>query len=79
MNKTASKYKLNVARDVDTDEPGVFILHLPAGWRFDERSMPHDRVHVRGYDSMRELRAAIKTEVIPCDCDECVRILAKGG
>jgi hypothetical protein len=64
-------YKLNVARDVDTDEPGVYILNLPNGWRFDEVSSPNDRSHVRGYDSMRELRQDIKLNVIPCDCLGC--------
>lgn len=61
-----AKYKLNVARDVDTDEPEGPILNLPYGWRFSD-----DLVHTRGYDSMRELRAAIKTDVIPCSCAEC--------
>lgn len=63
------KYKLNAARDVDTDEPGVFILNLPAGWRFSHD--PWDIEHVRAYDSMRELREDIKDFVVPCDCDEC--------
>ena len=65
------QYKLNVKRDVDTDEPGVYILNLPRGWRFDEYSTPNDRVHVRAYDSMAELRANIKCDVIPCDCNNC--------
>jgi hypothetical protein len=68
------KYKLNVSRDVDTDEPDVYILNLPAGYRFDEESSPNDRSHVRGYDTMRELRADIKFSVIPCDCTECKRM-----
>jgi hypothetical protein len=65
------KYKLNVKRDVDTDEPGVYILNLPKGWRFDEESSSHDRSHVRGYDSMKELREDIKYSVVPCDCWSC--------
>ena len=65
------KYKLNAARDVDTDEPGVYILNLPKGWRFDEFSSPEDVPHVRGYDSMRELRDDIKHNVIPCNCTHC--------
>jgi hypothetical protein len=65
------QYKLNIQRDVDTDEPGVYILNLPKGWRFDEVSSPNDRVHVKGYDSMKELRADIKHSVIPCDCSGC--------
>ena len=65
------KYKLDVARDVDRDEPGVFILNLPKGWRFDEESSNQNRSHVRGYDSMKELRDDIKHNVIPCDCFGC--------
>jgi hypothetical protein len=65
------KYKLDVARDVDRDEPDVFILNLPKGWRFDEGSSNQNRSHVRGYDSMKELRDDIKHNVIPCDCSGC--------
>ena len=66
------KYKLNAARDIDSDEPGVYILSLPAGYRFNEESSPNDRSHVRGYDTMRELRHDIKVgNVIPCDCSSC--------
>lgn len=65
------KYKLNVARDVDTDEPGVYILNLPRGWRFDEPSASNDRSHVRGYDSMKELREDTKYSVVPCNCTGC--------
>ena len=65
------KYKLNAARDIDYDEAGVYILNLPDGWRFDECSSPNDRSHVRGYDSMKELRIDIKHSVIPCDCSGC--------
>jgi hypothetical protein len=67
------KYKLNVKRDVDTDEPGVFILNLPNGWRFDDNDghRPGDYSHVRGYDSMKELRDDIKHAVIPCQCADC--------
>jgi hypothetical protein len=60
------KYKLNVARDVDTDEPDSYILNLPRGFRFDD-----DLVHVRGFDTMRELRDAVKNEVIDCNCAGC--------
>lgn len=63
-----AKYKLNVERDVDRDEPEGPILNLPRGFRFSD-----DLVHVRGYDNMRELRAAIKTDVIPCTCADCSR------
>lgn len=65
-----SKYKLNVEKDVDPNEDG-FFLYLPFGWRLDD-----DLVHCRNYDTMRELRAAARTDIIPCDCAECVRELA---
>jgi hypothetical protein len=67
----AMKYKLNAKSDIDTDEPGVYILNLQKGWRFDEASIPNDRSHVKGFDTMRELRDAIKNEVIQCDCWQC--------
>ena len=69
------KYKLNVTRDVDTDEPEVFILNLPGGWKFN-----HDPIalcHTYAYDSMSELRADIKHSVEPCDCAECKRMISK--
>ena len=63
------KYKLNFARDVDTDEPGVLILNLPSGFRF------YDEVcHVRGFESLAELKDAVKWAVVPCDCNECKRV-----
>jgi hypothetical protein len=64
------KYKLNVARDVDADDDG-YILNLPRGFRFDD-----DMVHVRGYDTMRELLNAVKNEVIPCKCSDCNLVTA---
>lgn len=69
------KYKLNVSRDVDvageyTDQPD-YILNLPFGFRFAD-----DLVHVRGYDSMKELKQSAKNDVIPCDCFECVSFYA---
>jgi hypothetical protein len=69
------KYKLNIARDVDTDEPDVFILNLPAGWKFNHD--PMDISHTYAYDSMKELREDIKSSVEPCDCAECKRMAAK--
>jgi hypothetical protein len=70
------KYKLNAKRDVDTDEPDVFILNLPGGWKFDYD--PMDLSHTHAYDSMKEIRDAIKTGwVVPCDCAECNRMIAK--
>jgi len=60
------KYKLNKERDVDCDEPGSYILNLPNGFRFSD-----DIVHVRGFDTMKELREAVRNEVIPCSCESC--------
>jgi hypothetical protein len=65
------KYKLNKERDVDTDEPGVYILNLPKGFRCDEQSTPNDRLHVMGFDSMKELRDYTKHSVVECDCNSC--------
>ena len=65
------KYKLDVSRDVDTDEPDVFILNLPKGWRLDEPVFGNDVQHVIGFDSMKELRAHIKTGVVSCNCTGC--------
>jgi hypothetical protein len=63
-----TKYKLNVARDIDPDGDDGFILNLPYGFRFYD-----DIVHVKGFDSIREIKQAIKNgEVVPCDCNECV-------
>ena len=65
------KYKLDKQRDVDTDEPGVYILNLPRGFRCDEHSAPSDRVHTMGFDSMKELRDYVKSNVVLCDCNGC--------
>jgi len=67
---TKRKYKLNTKLDVDVDGYGddaVFILNLPYGFRFSD-----DVVHVRGYDTMIELRMSAKNDVIPCNCTSCV-------
>jgi len=69
------KYQLDVARDVDTDEPGVFILNLPGGWKFDHDV--YSLEHTRAYDSMKELRKDIKSWVVPCDCKECKQMKGK--
>lgn len=64
------KYKLNVVRDVDVDGYGDergYILNLPYGFRFDD-----DLVHVRGYDTMRELKQAARDDVIVCKCHDCL-------
>ena len=65
-----AKYKLNIKRDVDiagawTDYPD-YMLNLPYGYRFSD-----DLVHVRGYDSMAELKAAALRDIVACNCQEC--------
>ena len=70
-----SKYKLDVKRDVDVDGYGddvAYILNLPHGFRFYS-----EIVHVRGYDSMAELKVSAKNDVIPCDCQDCLLGLQK--
>jgi hypothetical protein len=68
-----SKYKLNVAQDVDADEPGVYILNLPAGFRLDE----FDLCHTMGFDTIKELRHYAKTSVVPCTCNGCTYLANK--
>ena len=56
-----NKYKLNVPRDVDTDEPGSYILNLPRGFRFDERTScgrahRSDPLHVQKLHSLELTR-----------------------
>lgn len=66
------KYKLDIARDVDVDGYGddvSYILNLPKGFRFDD-----DLVHVRGYDTMKELKWSVKNEVIGCNCEGCSNV-----
>jgi hypothetical protein len=65
------KYKLNVKRDVDVcssmfGDYTDYMLNLPNGFRFDD-----EIVHIRGFDSMAELRQAAKNDVILCDCKDC--------
>jgi hypothetical protein len=64
------KYKLDLSRDVDVDgdpsNPDGYVLCLPFGFRFTS-----EVVHTRGFDNMKELRAAAKQDVIPCNCAEC--------
>ena len=68
------KYKLNVKRDVDVYDDAL-MLHLYWGWKFsDEVLQP---THVRGFDTMKEVRHEIKNLVIPCDCKECIEGLAR--
>ena len=59
------KYKLDMTRDVDFDGES-YMFNLLRGWRFY-----NDAVHVRGFDTLAEIRAAAKTDVIPCACREC--------
>ena len=68
------KYKLDVKRDVDPNGD-AFMLWLPFGWRFYD-----EIVHVRGYDTMKELREDVRSGwmIIPCDCDECTQAIADG-
>jgi len=70
------KYILDAVWDVDTDEPGVFILNLPYGFRFDD-SHEDNPEHIRGFDSMREVRDSAKNDVIPCNCRECAKFINK--
>lgn len=65
------KYKLNFARDVDTDEPGVYILNLPNGFRFTHDA--HAIEHVRAYDTIKELKEDIAGWVAQCNCKECIQ------
>jgi hypothetical protein len=65
------KYKLDIKRDVDPDGDAYF-LWLPFGFRFSD-----DLVHVRGYDTLAEIRKAAKTDVITCDCEDCKKSIAE--
>lgn len=69
-------YKLNIKRDVDGPE-GDYLLWLPFGYRFYD-----EVVHVRGFDTIAEIRKASKTDVIECDCAECqkgIKVLQTKG
>jgi hypothetical protein len=61
------KYKLDLNRDVDA-HPDGYMLCLPFGYRFYD-----DLVHTRGYDTIKELRDAAKTDVIVCTCHDCIK------
>jgi hypothetical protein len=69
----AKKYKLNTAKDIDMHEGG-YMLYLQYGWRFNS-----EIVHCRNFDTMAELRAAVRDDVIPCDCAECLENLTGKG
>jgi hypothetical protein len=47
---------------------GRSMLTLPVGFCIWESGE-----HTAGFDSMSELRAAIKKDVMQCDCPECGR------
>lgn len=67
-------YKLNIKRDVDIASnfwgtQTNYILNTPSGFRINDI----DLVHVRGFDSMAEIKAFVKDGgVISCNCKECV-------
>jgi hypothetical protein len=61
-----ARYKLR-QQDIDPDPDG-YILNLPAGYQF--RYDPG--CHVRGFDTMKELRDEARTAVITCSCKNCL-------
>jgi hypothetical protein len=66
------KYILNIKRDVDIETTAFvdytdYILNLPKGFRFSD-----EIVHVRGYDSIQELKESAKRDVIVCNCKDCI-------
>lgn len=65
------KYKLDIKRDVDGNE-GDYLLWLPYGFRFSD-----EVVHVRGYDTLAEIRKSAKTDVVTCDCEDCKKSIAE--
>ena len=64
-------YKLNIKRDVDGNA-GDYLLWLPHGYRFSD-----EIVHVRGFDTIAEIRKAAKQDVVECDCKDCLDFIAK--
>ena len=68
------KYKLNIAKDVDVDSGWNdiygYILNTPAGFKLYDEDC-----HVRGFDTMKELKEFVKWGVVPCNCKECLRML----
>jgi hypothetical protein len=64
-------YKLNIKRDLEitplwNGEGNEYFLWLPWGYRFSD-----DLVHCRGFDTLAEVKTAVKNDVIDCDCAEC--------
>jgi hypothetical protein len=68
LARKPKKFVLDVKKDVDLDNGGTYMLWLPYGFRFSD-----EVVHVRGYDSLAELRASAKQDVVPCECADCVK------
>lgn len=66
------KYELNPAQEVyvDVDYYGSgqrkYILSLPYGYK-----IRGENIHVKGYDTMDELKKEAINNVAPCDCGEC--------
>jgi hypothetical protein len=67
-----TKYKLDIKRDLDItpnwNGGNEYFLWLPFGYRFAD-----DLVHCRGFDTLAEVRAAARRDVIECDCGECAQ------
>jgi hypothetical protein len=61
-----TRYKLR-QQDIDPDPDG-YILNLPAGYQFKY----DPGCHVRGFDTMKELRDEARTGVIACSCKDCL-------
>ena len=62
-----AKYKFDKA-DIDVFDNNDIMVTLPYGFRFYD-----DLVHTRGYDTIAEVKQAIKRgDVIPCDCKACI-------
>jgi len=67
VRASKDRYPLDIARDVDPDGGGGYILNIFFGWRFDD-----DLVHTRGYDTLAELRKSANFDVIRCACTSCL-------
>jgi hypothetical protein len=68
------EYKLNIKNDLCINKDfqfyltPLYILKLPKGFRFYD-----EIIHIRGYDSMVELKKSAKRDVVPCNCNECLK------
>ena len=56
------------AGDVALDLACGGILNLPRGYRFSD-----EIVHVRGYDTFKQLMDSAAQDVIKCNCSDCKR------